>query len=181
MPTRKPISDAAVRTATGKTLEAWLHILDKAGAKKMRHPEIARLLSKKYKVPGWWCQMVTVEYERARGRRKLHETTMGFQVSATKTVAVPLARLYAQWDEPSLRRRWLPGSGEMVIRTATKNKSMRITWVDGATHVEVSFLPKGKNRSQVSVQHKKIATQTAAKKHQIFWRKTLTALAGRLS
>lgn len=62
--------DAAVQKATGKNWEQWFSILDSAGAKTMAHRDIAILLAKQYKVKPWWTQMVTVEYEYARGKRK---------------------------------------------------------------------------------------------------------------
>jgi hypothetical protein len=42
---RKPISDAAINKATGKSREQWFRLLDRKGAKKLAHKEIARMLS----------------------------------------------------------------------------------------------------------------------------------------
>ena len=39
--------------------------------------------------------MVTVGYEQARGLRKKHQRPEGFQVSASRTVAVPIAVAFA--------------------------------------------------------------------------------------
>lgn len=47
-------------------------LLDKAGAKKMSHQEIANHLHTKHDVAPWWTQMVTVTYEQARGLRQKH-------------------------------------------------------------------------------------------------------------
>ncbi len=41
-------SDAAVKKATGKTWGQWFTLLDKAGGRRMKHIDIARLLHKKY-------------------------------------------------------------------------------------------------------------------------------------
>jgi hypothetical protein len=46
-----------------------VHALDYLGAKEMSHREIAALVSKKYKIDGWWSQTVTVGYERINGLR----------------------------------------------------------------------------------------------------------------
>jgi hypothetical protein len=59
----------AVLKATGRAWDEWLRVLDRAGARRMPHEEIAALLARKFAVPGWWCQMVTVGYEQARGLR----------------------------------------------------------------------------------------------------------------
>lgn len=78
------ISNEAVLKATGKNWQQWFAILDKAGAKKLKHIDIARFLQANYlgknnknvnvvTSGGWWSQMVTVEYERARKMRPLPE------------------------------------------------------------------------------------------------------------
>ena len=45
------IGSAAVGKATGRKWPEWLALLDKAGARKMPHREIAQLLQVRYKVP----------------------------------------------------------------------------------------------------------------------------------
>jgi len=62
------MSNAAVKAKTGKDRAGWFGAFDKAGAAQLDHPAIARFLSEKHGVPSWWCQMVTVEYERSRAR-----------------------------------------------------------------------------------------------------------------
>ena len=52
----KRMSDAAVKERTGKTWPEWFKILDKAGAKKMRHQDISAYLSKEHKVGPWWSR-----------------------------------------------------------------------------------------------------------------------------
>ncbi len=62
----------AVMRATGRPWSEWLAVLDRAGARAMAHKDIALLLSRKFGVPDWWGQMVTVGYEQARGLRAAH-------------------------------------------------------------------------------------------------------------
>src|SRR5262249_32186840 len=69
------MADAAVKAKTGKDWAGWFGLLDRAGAKKLEHKQIAQVLRKDHGVPSWWSQMVTVEYERSRGMRERHETT----------------------------------------------------------------------------------------------------------
>lgn len=100
-----PVSDKAVKAKTGKTWPVWFAILDKWGAKKKPHREIAKYLREKQKMPSWWCQMVTVGYERARGLRAVHQTAEGFSAQRSKTFTVPLSRLYAAWKDAAGRSR----------------------------------------------------------------------------
>lgn len=174
------ISDAAVRAATGKKWREWFRLLDKAGGRKMHHREIVAYLGGQPDLNGWWRQMVTVGYERARGKRAKHQKADGFQVSRSKTVPVSLARLYQAWATRRIRNQWLPGD-PLTIRKATRNKSLRATWSDGKTSVEAYFHNKGKNKSTVTVQHGKLPNAEAAEHMKVFWGQRLEALRSALA
>ncbi|MDZ7290820.1 MAG: DUF4287 domain-containing protein [candidate division KSB1 bacterium] len=162
------ISDAAVQSKTGKTWQEWFALLDKAGAKKMSHKEIVACLSKNYKLVPWWQQMVTVTYEQSRGLREKHEKPEGYQIGVSRTMAAPVSMLYQAWQDEKTRQRWLPAA-PMVIRKATANKSIRITWIDRKTSVEVNFYAKSNNKSQVVVQHSKLPSAMAAARMKKYW------------
>lgn len=177
-PAKKPagsIGDDAVRAKTGKTWKQWFAILDKAGADKMAHRDIATWLHQDQGVGSWWCQMVTVEYEKARGLRAQHERPDGYQISRSKTLSVPVSNVYRAWSDARTRARWLKDS-DFEVRKATAGKSMRITWVDGKTSVEVAFYPKGTGRSQVVVQHSKLADAKLAERMKTYWSESLDRL-----
>ena len=168
------VSSDAVRKATGKTWPQWLALLDRAGAKKMSHQEIVAHLREKHGVGGWWQQMLTVGYEQARQKRQKGQMPDGFQVSATKTVAASLADLYAAWADESLRARWL-GRRPLSVPRATAGKSMRLAWSRGKqeSSVSVNFYGKGAGKSQVSLEHSRLAGAAEAEKIKEFWRKAL--------
>lgn len=173
------ISDEAVRAKTGKTWAQWLKALDADGTKKMSHREIAAHLHHKHKLSGWWSQMVTVGYEQARGRREQYETPSGYQAHASKTVNAPLAALFEAWADEQERTGWL-GRHPLTIRKATPRKSMRITWEDGSTSVEVNFYARGKSKSQVALEHRKLPGAADVSRMKAFWSKALDALKSRL-
>lgn len=162
------MSDAAVTKATGKPWKEWFTILDMAGAKKMNHQQIVAILSREHGVGPWWQQMLTVTYEQARGLRKVHEKTDGFSISRSKTVPVPIAKVYKAWAEPRIRERWLSDS-KFAVRKTMANRSMRITWIDGKTTVEMMLYPKGAGKSQVTVQHNKLPSAAAGEKMKKYW------------
>jgi hypothetical protein len=172
------ISDEAVRKRTGRGWDEWFALLDEAGAKKMQHKEIALLLRGKLGAGDWWSQMVTVEYERARGLRELYQGAGGYRVSVGKTLDVPVDALYEAWSKAIRRARWL-GKEELQIRKATAPKSMRITWADG-TNLEVNFYAKGAAKSQVSVQHSKLNGKKDVEQRRKFWKDALERLQSRL-
>src|ERR687891_642621 len=101
------VSDEVIRRRTGRGWEEWFDLLDESGAIAKPHREIARWLQSEQGIDGWSSQSVTVSYERARGRRAVGEHADGFAVTASKTVAVPVERLYDGFVDPSLRKRGL--------------------------------------------------------------------------
>jgi uncharacterized protein YndB with AHSA1/START domain len=169
------MSDEAVQAKTGKTWKEWFAILDQAGANKLSHQDIVKYLHTKQGVGPWWQQMVTVTYERARGLRQLHEKPKGFEISVSRTIKTSLAKLYQAFATEKARLTWL-GERELTIRKATPNKTLRITWSDGKSSLEVSFLAKDERKSQVVVQHGKLPDVKASAKMKKFWAKALDTL-----
>ncbi len=172
------VGDAAVRKATGKPMRHWFAVLDRAGAKAMDHGAIVAVLAKARGISGWWQQMITVAYERARGLRKKYETTTGFTASGSKTVAVPLDQLYDAWTDPAKQRVWL-GVPTPDVRTSQPGRSLRLTWHDG-TWVIVGFTDKGEGKSQVAVSHERLPNSKSANKYRTFWKEALERLANAL-
>lgn len=172
------IGDEAVHAKTGKHWEQWFKLLDKAGARKWGHTAIAAHLDEKLGCPGWWNQMVAVAYEQSRGLRAKHQRPSGYSVSRSKTIVVPIDRLYRAWQNSTARKRWL--RDPLTVRKAAANKSLRITWGDGATSVEVNFYPQGAGKSQVTVQHSKLADAGQAERMKTFWSQTLERLKAEL-
>ena len=169
------VGSEAVRKATGKAWDQWLALLDKAGANKLGHKQIAEMVHEKFGVPGWWAQMITVGYEQARNMRDVYQTASGYAANASKTVDIALDRLYAAWSDPRLREYWLPGA-PLEVRKSTDNKSMRITWTLGKSSVEVGFYPKGANKSMVAVQHSKLPDAEAVTAQKVYWSESLARL-----
>lgn len=175
------ISDEAVRAATGRTWKQWCALLDRAGARAMDHKEIVAVLDRECpELGGWWIQMVTVGYEQARGLRVKHQTPEGYQVGASKTIDVPVSKLFAAWNDAKQRARWLADPG-ITIRKATPDKSLRVTWIDGKTHVDVMLYAKGSRRSQIAIQHRKLRDAAAVQRMKAYWKDNLNRLAAELA
>src|ERR671914_3104579 len=169
------VSDEVIRRRTGRGWEEWFEILDDSGAITKPHREIARWLQSEHRIDGWSAQSVTVSYERAGGRRAVGEHADGFAVTASKTVAVPVERLYDVFVDPSLRKRWLPDDA-LRERTATKPRSARFDWGDGETRVIVGFESRGESKSTVSLEHARLSDAAEAERMKAFWRERVAAL-----
>lgn len=169
------MSDDAVREKTGKTWKQWVHALDAVDAANLPHREIARYLRNDLGVPAWWSQMVTVGYERIRGLRDVGQRRGGgYDANKSKTFPVPVSKLYRAFSRKPTRDRWLPGVAWNVTK-ATPDKSIRLKWEDG-NPLAVHFVSKGKGKSQVSVQHGKLAGKKDVERVKAFWAKRLAAL-----
>ena len=172
----KRMSDEAVKERTGKTWSEWFKILDKAGAKKWRHQDISTYLAQTHKVGPWWSQMVAVPYEHARGiREKFQKCDGEFAASGSRTLNVPMTKLYESWTDERLRRRWLPDAN-IEITTATRNKSLRAKWDGGASRLSVNFYAKGAGKSQAAVDHMKLASSQECAKMKAYWFEALNRL-----
>ena len=169
------MSDEAVQAKTGKTWKEWFVILDQAGAKKMTHQEIVKYLNLKQGVGPWWQQMVTVTYEQARGLREVHQKPGGYEISVSRTINAPIGKVYYAFANDKARNAWLPEEG-LAVRKATPNESMRVTWNDVKTSLEISFVSRGEDKSQVVVQHSKLPNAKAASTMKTYWAKALDRL-----
>ncbi len=173
-------SDAILKERTGCTWERWVKALDRAKAYTWSHRDIAKHVQEKYRIPGWWAQTVTVGYERIKGLRAVGQRRDGsFEANKSKTFAVPLERLYRAFSDKRTRQRWLPGVN-LTVRTATRGKSMRITWPD-QTSLVVGFDRTGTGKSQVALQHGKLPDQESANRMKQYWAERLGALEDVLS
>ena len=174
-------SDDAIRERTGRGWEEWFDALDAWGATERPHREVARWVAAELSIEplAWAAQAVTVSYERARGGRAVGERADGFAVTAARTVAVPVERLYEAFVDASRRARWLPDD-ELRERTATAPRSARFDWGDGATRVTVTFEPKGEGRSTATLEHARLADGEQAERMKAFWRGHLTTLKAQL-
>jgi hypothetical protein len=174
------MSDAAVSARTGRTWAGWVEALDGAGAQQWPHRRIAECVHREFKIDDWWGQTVAVGYERIKGLREIGQRRDGtYEASRSRTLPVPVARLYRAFTDARIRNRWLPGV-KLIIRKATPSKSVRITWED-ETSVEVGLMPKGESRSAVQVSHRKLTHREDIARRKAYWGERLDALAGLLS
>ena len=180
------MSDEAVRRKTGKGWDEWFALIDAWGGAERSHSEIASWLMSEHNVDGWWAQSVTVGYGRARGKRAMGQLVDGFSANASKTVNVPIERLYEAVADGRRRSRWLP-KAPLTVSSATPHKSVRGAWTDEATaapangttkvsRVSIELSSTGEGKSQLQVQHTRLRDAAAAVALKDFWRERLAEL-----
>ncbi|MGH2945166.1 MAG: hypothetical protein ACRDPC_02660 [Solirubrobacteraceae bacterium] len=176
-----PTSDEALRQRTGRGWEEWFDLLDQWGAAGRSHRDIARWVAAQQGIEplAWNAQAITMGYERARGGRAVGERADGFAITASKTVAVPVERLFDAFTDASIRDRWLPGA-QLRERTATRPRSAHFDWGDGASRVHVGFVAKGGAKSTVAVEHARLGDAEQAEETKSWWRERLATLKSQL-
>jgi hypothetical protein len=170
-----PASAEAVTKATGRDWQQWFALLDNWGAASRTHTETARWLTAEHGVANWWAQSITVGYERARGLRAPGQHQDGWAVSASKTIAVPVERLFEAFEDETTRERWLPGAA-LRLRTATAPRTARFDWEDGSTRIAVGFTRIAGAKSRVALDHERLPDADTAEEMKAWWRERVAAL-----
>jgi hypothetical protein len=135
---RPGLDDAAVINATGRSLGDWFATLDEAGARTRSHKEIARLLHDELGVPSWWSQMVTVEYERAIGRRQTGQSASGeYRTTVSRSLPGSVDEALDRWlsllaagDEEAFDG--VPFAAEPTVSRTAKRTYWRVPLADGS-------------------------------------------------
>ena len=163
-------------TAAKPDRAEWFAVLDEWGAAGRPYREIAEWLESEHALSRWWAQKLIVEYEEARGLRRPGARPDGtFTVTASKTVAAPVADVFAAFVDPDRRARWLPGA-VMSERTSREGRSARFDWGDGTSRLNVTFAGGSGGRCQVAVEHERLPDQDTAARTKAFWRERLAEL-----
>ncbi len=169
-----PMSDEAIREGSGRTWDEWVAVLDAWDAASKSHTEIARYIAG-LGVDGWWAQGVTVGYERIKGLRQAGQQRDGsYQGSASKTVPVPVERLFEAFVDDAARNAWLE-PGTLTLRTSQAGKSARFDSAEGI--VAAWFSAKGDAKASVQVQVEKLPSKEAADECKALWKARLADLA----
>jgi hypothetical protein len=167
------MSNEVVAEKTGRTWAEWVDVLDGAKAYEWSHAAIAKHLHADFSHVGpWWTQTVTVGYERIKGLRVKGQLCTGdFAASKSKTFPVPVDVLFAAFHD-DVRAAWM--GAPTVLRTATTDRSMRLTWPDG-TVVAAWFTAKGP-KSSVAIQHDKLESPERREAEKLAWAERFATL-----
>jgi hypothetical protein len=191
---RPAIGDAAIIKKTGHGYDHWFAVLDAFGVKGKGHAAAATHLAVDHGVPGWYGQMITVAYERARGLRAVNQSCAGdFQVSVSRTVQAPVSEVVASFNEASRRAVWLRGadaglaralnaalSGPKAQRVKVKdagNARLRYAWQGTTVEIRIAATAKG---ASVVADNTKLANTSEVDERRALWRMALDSLKAHL-
>jgi hypothetical protein len=172
------ISDEAVTGATGRDWAGWRGYLDGIGAAALDHKAIAARLSA-VGVPGWWAQMVTVEYERMIGRRGVGQRCDGaFSASASRTIAGDKDGALARWRalvDDMAEFGGIACDGKPRVSASGNWRYWKADFEDGS-RVSVNICDKAGGKASLGVSHDKIADLAAAERWKAVWKALLARL-----
>ncbi len=113
------LSDARLGSGTGRSAAEWFARLDAAGATRLSHEQISRLLVDEFEVVPWWAEGITVRYEQERGVEPPGRQPDG---SYAVTVGRSLRGGALELFDLAVDRfaRYAGGPPELVARSATR-------------------------------------------------------------
>ncbi len=190
--TAKPkpaVSEASVVKRTGKGLAHWYGVLNAFGAPERGHSATARHLYDDHGVSGWYAQMITVAYERARGFRATNQSCEGdFQVSVSKVIPAGVAEVAQAFGEKRARREWLravhPGLRTALNRAVSKTHALavsnpmraRVRYRWGKSVVELRIEGRAKGRASVAADNTKLDDPARVEERRAQWRTAFASL-----
>lgn len=175
---KPPVSDAAIREATGRDWSGWRVELD-AWAGSLGHRDIAKRLKDEYGLSPWWAQTVTGGWEVLTGRRETHEMPGGFQATASKTIAADAEVITAAFTEPAVFAGWGP-QGKLAVSSSKPGRTVNGRWEAPAGGRVSVHLASADGKTRITLSHEKLANATDCERLKTAWRAALATLKERL-
>jgi hypothetical protein len=188
---RARTGEAGVVKKTGHGYDHWFAVLDAFNAPAKGHTASAAHLANDHGVPSWYCQMVTVAYERERGLRAMNQSCAGdFQVNVSKVVGASVTEVVDLLRSARRRTEWLRSADPALVRPLTAALSgpkprevkvrdaslarLRYPWDTGA--VEIAVMAKPNGRTSVVASMTKLAGPEEVETRRGQWRNALEGL-----
>ena len=168
------MSDEAIRAGTGKGWDEWCDLIDQFPGRTEGHTAIAEHIRNEHGVGDWWCQGVTVGYERITGLRLPYQMADGtFTANKSRTVTIDaenLRRLLLDDDE---RAHLFPGVPTELNSRPTA-KAIRVAIGPGIAMF--SLEDRGGGRSKVTVAHTGLPAYDDVEEWKFYWADWLDAI-----
>ena len=179
----KSSNTSAVASATGRSWEEWVTLLDKGNARQMNHTQIAalalELMPESMEQKEWWAQHAAVAFEQHAGLRVPGQTSSGdFQLSTTRTVPGDKDETLQAWleiVESYTEFGGVPVEDEPSTSSTVRWRYWRVTLADG-TRVVVNISDKPGGKSTLGLQHSKLASAEAIQYWRPIWKELLAKL-----
>ena len=181
-----PVTDAACKKGTGKTLKEWFAELDAQPDLNQKRRDAVSWIYDTIKAKSsdvWWPTTIWVEYERVhKVVNRKDGRAEGYNICSTKTIAATVADVYAAWTDAAALAQWFGkkvkadvadggkwadgdgNSGEYLRVRA--NKDLRFTFnhadAEAPTLVDVTIADKAKGKTGLTLMHQRIQNRQEA-------------------
>lgn len=178
-----PTNTAAIANATDRPWDEWVRLLDEAGARQMKHTDIAAtvldLMPESASQKEWWAQSVAVAYGQHAGLRVPGQTSSGdFQLSTSKTFSGDKDAALQAWMSVVASHAefgGVPVDGEASTSRTEKWRYWRVRLTDG-TRVEISIGNKPNGKSSLGLVHAKLDSAETIEQWRPYWKDLLAQL-----
>ncbi|MCA9107547.1 MAG: SRPBCC domain-containing protein [Planctomycetales bacterium] len=192
-----PVTDAACRKETGKTMKAWFDEIGALVAGGQSRRDAIRWLYDASEKNAWWSTTLWVEYERKNGIvDKKDGHIEGYNICVTKTVAASVADVYAVFADAKAWKQWFGDDAQADVKEqgtfqdsaghqgeflrVRKDKDLRFTFshpgTDYVTRVDVAVADKGKGKTGITLTHNRLQTREEADGLRAAWSEVLDRL-----
>jgi len=178
----RPREEAVIK-ATGKGWDDWFRLLDDAGMHHRDHRTIAARVKTSGCNKAWWQQTITVEYERARGLRDVHQRFDGhYEIGRTRTLQLSADDAVEMVRDESRRRMWLDVElNPPAQKVISGNPYFIFNWPDQRTTLHVVIEAKGSAKSTLTVVHRDLSGPAECEEKKAFWTAVLDKLKSGIS
>jgi uncharacterized protein YndB with AHSA1/START domain len=182
------VSDEAMVRATEKTSAQWYEMFDKENGQLWSHAERIGFVRRHGVLAGWWQQVITVNYERARGLRLLGETKgVGFEFGISRTFRVTPERAWEiltsgvgleAWAGDGVEVELRKGASQQMkgkrveVRGVTQNIRLRLALTaDGVPQriIQLSIVPAADGKASVRFHEENLPGVAARKRADRKW------------
>lgn len=169
-----------VRRSTGIPIDAWIGILDEAGARGLRHREIWHWLGASGQVSdGAVREGIVIIYEQHIGRRVIGQSCDGdYPAQVTKRLKGTMDQLLDQWLQLVTDKRVLNGAGilsEPSVSRTDKFRYWRAKLADGTT-VAVTIYGMSDGRAAFGIQQRGFRDRPSADASRAYWKQFIAPL-----
>ena len=179
----KPTNTSAISTATGRSWDQWVKLLEDAGARNMNHTHIAALaldfIPAATSQKEWWAQSTAVAFEQYAGLRVPGQTSDGdFQFSTTRTLSGEMDDTLQAWITLVDQRDefgGVPVESPATTSHTDRWRYWRVRLADG-TRVVVSISAKHAGKASVGLEHSKLESAEAIEYWRPFWKELLSQM-----
>lgn len=169
------MSPEAIKNGTGKDWDEWIRLLDEAGGASMTHTELAKYVLDTYPISPWWGQGVAIGYHTAKGIRPKGMTSDGFAANASKTLPIPLNRLWKLWADDDLRAQWLDPD-LLTVSSASENRTFNARMNTDDSRISINFSAVGEGKSKFGLQNTRLANGEMIAERKAFWKAAIERL-----